>query len=68
MPTEIDAVEVQRLVQDESALLFDVLPESEFEEEHLPGAVNIPLKRLTEETVAPYDHSRPVIAYCHDDT
>lgn len=67
MPTEINAYEVQRLVRDEGALLVEVLPEGEYEEEHLPGAVNIPLKRLTKEAMARYDRSRPVIAYCHDD-
>jgi rhodanese-related sulfurtransferase len=67
MPTEIDADEVQRLIRDEGALLVEVLPEREYQEEHLPDAVNIPLKRLTKDAVATYDRSRPVIAYCHDE-
>lgn len=67
MPTEIDVDEVQRLVSDEDAMLIEVLPEREFIEEHLPGARNVPLKRLTVEAVADLDGSRPVIAYCHDD-
>jgi rhodanese-related sulfurtransferase len=67
VPTEIDADEVQRLVRDEGAVLLEVLPEQEYEEEHLPGAINIALKRLTREAVEELDRSRPVIAYCHDD-
>jgi rhodanese-related sulfurtransferase len=67
VPTEIDADEVQRLVSDEGAVLLEVLPEQEYEEEHLPGAINIPLKRLTHDAVEELDRSRPVIAYCHDD-
>ena len=67
MPTQIDADGVQRLVREEDALLLEVLPEREYEEEHLPGAINIPLKRLTRDAVAPFDRSRSVIAYCHDD-
>jgi rhodanese-related sulfurtransferase len=67
VPTEIDAAEVQRLVQEDGALLLDVLSEREFEEEHLPGATNIPLKRLTGDALRGIDHARPVIAYCHDD-
>jgi rhodanese-related sulfurtransferase len=67
MPTEIDVQEVQRLVGDEDATLIEVLPEQEFAEEHLPGARNVPLKRLTADAVAELDRSRPVIAYCHDD-
>jgi rhodanese-related sulfurtransferase len=67
VPTEIDADEVQRLVRDNGAVLLEVLPRQEYEEEHLPGAINIPLKRLTHDAVVGLDRSRPVIAYCHDD-
>jgi uncharacterized membrane protein YkvA (DUF1232 family) len=68
MPIEIGLEDVQRLVRDEHAALLDVLPEQEFNEEHLPGAVNIPLKKLTAEAVADLARDRAVIAYCHDDT
>ena len=67
MPVEIDAREVQRLLRDEHALLVEVLPEREYREEHLPDAINIPLKTLTAEAVSELDRSRPVIVYCHDD-
>ena len=67
MPTEIDVDDVQGLVRDGDAVLIEVLPEREFAEEHLPGAMNVPLKDLTAEAVADLDRSRPVIAYCHDD-
>ena len=45
MPKEIDRDEVQRLLA-EGAQLVEVLPREEFEEEHLPGAINMPLRRL----------------------
>jgi rhodanese-related sulfurtransferase len=67
MPREIDVEEVQRLVRERDALVLEVLPAREFEEEHLPGAINIPLKELTEEAVADLDRARPVIVYCWDD-
>ena len=67
MPTEIDVDDVQRLVRYEDAVLIEVLPEREFAEEHLPGALNVPLKGLTAEAVADLDRSRSVMAYCHDD-
>jgi rhodanese-related sulfurtransferase len=41
MPTAIDRDEVQRLLADEAAQLVEVLPEAEFEDEHLPGAITI---------------------------
>ncbi len=62
----IDREELQRLLA-AGAQLVEVLPPPEYEEEHLPGAVNIPLKQLNQETVVQLDRGRPVIVYCHDD-
>lgn len=65
MPTPIDRDEVQRLVA-AGAQLVEVLPREEFEEEHLPGAVSIPLKTLDAETTRRLERERPVIVYCRD--
>jgi phage shock protein E len=43
-----------------------VLPQAEYEDEHLPGAINIPLKELDRESVLQLDRAQPVIVYCHD--
>ena len=48
------------------AQLVEVLPAEEYEEEHLPGAINLPLKQLDAQTAAVLDHERPVIVYCWD--
>jgi rhodanese-related sulfurtransferase len=45
---------------------WKVLPQAEFEEEHLPGAINIPLKSLDAETARRLEREWPVIVYCHD--
>ena len=66
MPTPVDRDEVERLVAEESAQLVEVLPAAEYEEEHLPGAINIPLKELNRETAKQLERERPVIVYCHD--
>ena len=50
MPTPIDRDELQRLPRKEHAQLVEVLPSDEYEDEHLPGAINIPLKTLDAET------------------
>jgi rhodanese-related sulfurtransferase len=65
MPTAIDRNDVQRLLA-AGAQLVEVLPVAEFEEEHLPGAINIPLKELDRETTRQLDRERPVIVYCYD--
>lgn len=48
------------------AVVVEVLPAEEFEDEHLPGAINVPIKQL--EVLAPerLDPNRPVIVYCYD--
>jgi rhodanese-related sulfurtransferase len=53
---------------DEGAQLVEVLPAEEYKEEHLPGAISIPLKHLDPERVAGLDKRRPVIVYCWDTT
>jgi rhodanese-related sulfurtransferase len=66
MPSEIDAQGVQRLLAD-GAQLVEVLPAKEYEEEHLPGAISVPLKTLTWDRAQDLDRTRPVIVYCWDD-
>ena len=66
MPSDVDRTEVQRLVAQEGAQLVEVLPPREYNEKHLPRAVNIPLKQLDAEQAQSLDRSRPVIVYCHD--
>ena len=65
MPTAIDRDRVQQLLRD-GAQLLEVLPEDEYEDEHLPGAINIPLKAIGAGSVRRLDRDRPVIAYCYD--
>jgi rhodanese-related sulfurtransferase len=66
MPTSIDRDEVQRLVGEERAQLVEVLPADGFADEHLPGAINIPLKAIDRESTAALDRETPVIVYCYD--
>ena len=66
MPIAIFRDEVRRLVQEEGAQLVDVLPREEYEDEHLPRAINIPFKELDGETIAQLVRDAPVIVYCHD--
>ena len=65
MPDFIDRPEVRRLLED-GAQLVEVLGRKQYEEEHLPGAVNIFLKDLARKAPEQLDRSRPVIVYCED--
>lgn len=65
MPTRAGREQVRRLLN-AGAQLVEVLPRAEYEDEHLPGAVNIPLKELDDERVAELERGRPVVVYCYD--
>jgi rhodanese-related sulfurtransferase len=65
MPKRIDRLEVQRLLQT-GAQLVEVLPPQEYEEEHLPGAISLPLRRIETQARDRLDPNRPVIVYCFD--
>jgi rhodanese-related sulfurtransferase len=66
MPRNVDREELQRLVE-QGAQLVEVLPKEEYEEEHLPGAINIPLRKIDKEARQRLDPRKPVIVYCWDD-
>ncbi len=63
MPTSIWRDEVQRLIREEAATLVEVLPTQEYEDEHIEGAINIPLKGLNRETTSHLERARPLIVY-----
>ena len=65
MPKEIDRDDVRRLVAG-GAQLVEVLPSPEYEEDHLPGAIHIPLRQIDSRAGEILDRSRPVIVYCWD--
>jgi rhodanese-related sulfurtransferase len=65
MPGFVARDEVQRLLE-EGAQLVEVLPSKEYDEEHLSGAINIPLKELDRDTTAQLRREEPVIVYCYD--
>jgi rhodanese-related sulfurtransferase len=65
MPMSVDLAGMKRLVH-ERAQLVEVLPATEYAEEHLPGALNIPLKHLDADRAAQLDRGRPVVVYCWD--
>jgi rhodanese-related sulfurtransferase len=51
MPQGVDRYQVREMLA-EGAQLVEVLPEEDYESWHLPGAINIPLKDLTPDTIA----------------
>ena len=65
MPTDVDLLALDRLLAS-GAVLVEVLPTKEFEDEHLPDAINIPLKTIDASTIASLDRGRAIVVYCWD--
>ena len=65
MATRIWVEELQRQLAD-GAQLVEVLPEPEYAEDHLPGAVNLPLKHLDADSTRILDRERPAVVYGWD--
>ena len=65
MAEKIDREDVQRMVKD-GAHLVDTLPEEEYAEEHIAGAINLPLRKLDRAMAARLAKDRAVIVYCFD--
>ena len=61
----IDSDELQQRV-DDGAHLVEVLPAKEFARVHLPRAINIPLAKLSQKTVASLDKKATIIVHCYD--
>jgi rhodanese-related sulfurtransferase len=65
MPTDVDLLALDRLLAS-GAVLVEVLPTKEFEDEHLPDAINIPLRTIDASTIASLDRGRAIVVYCWD--
>ena len=65
MPLNVDRDQLQRLLG-QRVQLVETLPRDEYEEEHLPGAINLPLRRVETEATTTLDPSRPIVVYCWD--
>lgn len=65
MPRNIERAEVKALIE-KGVRLAEVLPAREYEEDHLPGAINLPLRKLESLARQMLDPSAPLVVYCWD--
>lgn len=65
MPKTIDRDRVRELTTG-GAQLVEVLPEAEYEERHLPGALSIPLERIDTDAAKRLDKAQGRRRYCWD--
>jgi rhodanese-related sulfurtransferase len=67
VPTHIERERLIELVK-AGAQLVEVLPAAEYAEEHLRGAINIPLRDFDHVAPERLDRNAPIIVYCSDFT
>jgi rhodanese-related sulfurtransferase len=65
--THIERERLMELVK-AGAQLVEVLPAAEYAEEHLPGAMNIPLREIDQVAPERLERNAPVVVYCSDFT
>lgn len=55
-----------RHLMEQRAQIVDVLPAVEYGEDHLPGAINLPLRKIETEATKVLDPTRAIVVYCAD--
>jgi rhodanese-related sulfurtransferase len=62
---DLSAQEVKDLMASgQSAVVINPLSDIEFNENHIPGTVNIPLHNLAGSDLLPADKATPIVTYC----
>lgn len=53
-----------KAIKEKQATVIDVRSQMEYDMEHFPGALNIPLETVSEEAVKIGAMSKPIVLYC----
>ena len=61
---DLTAPEVREMVEEDGALLVHVLSRIEFDMQHIPGSINIPVTALADSDLLPREKDRSLIFYC----
>jgi rhodanese-related sulfurtransferase len=66
LSVETDAADVRLDLQrgQNSFLLVDARSAQDFEECHIPGAINLPYRKITAESTAHLSKEQPLVVYC----
>ncbi len=61
---EISAPEVKNMIESGKAVVVHVLSGTEYEMQHIPGSINIPIIDMETTTALPRDKTTPLVFYC----
>ena len=64
---KITAPEVQGMMKNNNVLIINTLSKLEYELQHIPGSINIPINTLRSPGVLPVNTHTPLIFYCMAD-
>ncbi|RJX32917.1 MAG: rhodanese-like domain-containing protein [Desulfurivibrio sp.] len=65
---EISAFELKQLADsDQQALIINVLSAIEYDSQHIPGSINIPIINMKNTSRLPRDKNTPLVFYCLSD-
>lgn len=65
---EISAFELKQLADsDQQALIINVLSAIEYDSQHIPGSINIPIINMKNTSRLPWDKNNPLVFYCLSD-
>jgi rhodanese-related sulfurtransferase len=64
----MNRIDINQLLalQNRGTQLIEVLSRKQYDEQHIPGAISLPLSKFTSSEIARFDKDRPVIVYCWD--
>lgn len=62
--SEVTAPELKQMLEQEQVFIINNLSPLEFELQHIPGSINIPINRLQNSKLLPADKSAPLVFYC----
>jgi len=64
----VSGIDLGRVVelQNHGAQVVEVLSRKQFNEQHIPGAISLPLSKFKSSELAKLDKTRAVIVYCWD--
>ena len=61
---EISAPEVKNMLEAGQAVVIHVLSGTEYEMQHIPGSINIPIIDMKTTNALPRDKNTPLVFYC----
>jgi rhodanese-related sulfurtransferase len=64
----MNRIDIDRVVElrNRGAQLVEVLARKQYDEQHIPGAVSLPLSKFSSSELAKLNKDRPLIVYCWD--